>query len=63
MKEPDLSNVVWVDETPYTIQEITPPDAAKVEEPVGKSVEVTEETAGEIEVEFDIVEPVSPEAS
>ena len=63
MAEPDLSNVVWVDETPYTIQELTPPEATKVEELVGKSVEVTDETAGKIEVELDLVEPVSPEAS
>ena len=40
-----------------------PPETTKVEELVGKSVEVTEETAGEIEVEFDLADPLSPEAN
>ena len=50
--------MVWVDETPYTLS-----GGNIVEELVDKSLVVTEENAGKIEVEFDIAEPVSPEAS
>ena len=42
---------------------MTPPEATKVEELVSKSVETTGSTAGEIEVEFELADPVVPEAS